>query len=280
MSGSGSGRLRIDRILVALDASPSSLAALEAAVELAADYGAALIGLFVEDVNLVRMAQLPFSRKVVEYNARVRDLELEDLERQLRAQGERARLALAQRATARGVRWSFRVSRGEIPLEVLAEAEGVDFIILGKTGWSGRRRLGSTTRVVLSKAAGHVLVLERGVRISRPVNIVYDGSELGKEALAAGATLAERENLALTVILLADSDEGAAKLQDEAASWLRGRNLAARFHWLVPPDPDDLVKAVQAAGCLLVIPRQLRSLEGDPVPDLVDGLRCPVLVVR
>ena len=46
--------LIIRRILVALDTSKHSLAALEAADELAAWLKAELFGLFVEDINLLR----------------------------------------------------------------------------------------------------------------------------------------------------------------------------------------------------------------------------------
>ena len=46
----------IRRILVALDSSPHSMAALETAVELAANLGARIIGLFVEEANLLRAA--------------------------------------------------------------------------------------------------------------------------------------------------------------------------------------------------------------------------------
>ena len=54
----------IRRILVALDASRHSLAALEAASELAEALKAELVGIFVEDVNLLYLAGLPFAREV------------------------------------------------------------------------------------------------------------------------------------------------------------------------------------------------------------------------
>ena len=50
----------IGRILVALDASPHSLNALRAAAELAAVTESELHGLYVEDLNLLRMCGLPF----------------------------------------------------------------------------------------------------------------------------------------------------------------------------------------------------------------------------
>ena len=53
-----------NRILVALDASPQSEAALRAAAELAALLEAELEGLFVEDINLLHLCGLPFGREI------------------------------------------------------------------------------------------------------------------------------------------------------------------------------------------------------------------------
>jgi K+-sensing histidine kinase KdpD len=53
--------LTIRRILVALDASPDSLAALKTAADLARRMEAELMGLFVEDIELLRMADSPYA---------------------------------------------------------------------------------------------------------------------------------------------------------------------------------------------------------------------------
>ncbi|HHP7234546.1 MAG TPA: universal stress protein, partial [Desulfobacterales bacterium] len=76
----------IERILVALDASPASVSALQTAVELAARLGARLVGLFVEDMNLLRVTQLPFAREISLFSPWFRRLESGELERQLRVQ--------------------------------------------------------------------------------------------------------------------------------------------------------------------------------------------------
>ena len=55
--------LAVKRILIALDPSRRGQSALQAAAHLAAGTGAELAGLFVEDINLLRMAGLPFARE-------------------------------------------------------------------------------------------------------------------------------------------------------------------------------------------------------------------------
>ena len=56
--------IRFDRILVALDESEDHQRVLQSAAEVAARLKAELRGLFVEDVNLLRLAELPCAREV------------------------------------------------------------------------------------------------------------------------------------------------------------------------------------------------------------------------
>ena len=76
----GTAAPAIRRILVALDASTHSLAALETAAGLAARLEAELVGLFVEDINLLRAAELPFARETSFYSSSLRPLERGELE--------------------------------------------------------------------------------------------------------------------------------------------------------------------------------------------------------
>ena len=55
---------KVERIVVAFDASQQSQALLRAAVQMAAQLEAELQGIFVEDANLLRLCSLPFSQDV------------------------------------------------------------------------------------------------------------------------------------------------------------------------------------------------------------------------
>jgi nucleotide-binding universal stress UspA family protein len=129
----------IKRILLAIDGSPHSLAAMQAAVDLSAGLKAELVAVFVEDLNLLRMAQLPIASEVSHYTASIHRLPPERIQRQLRAQASQARAALARQARRQAVDWEFIVLRGDISLELLAKAEGADLMIMGKAGWSKTR---------------------------------------------------------------------------------------------------------------------------------------------
>lgn len=148
------------RVVVAVDASPLSLAAAAASAELAAALGAELVGLFVEDLELLRLSASTEAVEADRLSGRSRPFATGDLERQLRAQAARA-LAGFERATGgRAPRSSFRVARGRIAREILAAAGESGVVVLGGVGFGGDgRRLGSTAREVVAARGGAILEL-------------------------------------------------------------------------------------------------------------------------
>jgi len=275
--------LLIRRILVALDASPHSLAALEAAVDLAARLRAELSGLFVEDVNLLRLAGSPLAQEVGFFSATRRRLDAQQIERQLRAQASRVRQALQAMAEPAEVQWSFRIARGVIASELLTAAAEVDLIILGRGGWSltRRRRLGSTARAVLSEAPCLALILQHGAGLEMPVLVVYDGSPLAQKALAAAAALVEEEKGHLTVLILADGADAAHRLQKQAAGWLQERGVEVRYRLLTKLSVPRLAHIVQLeGGGTLVLPARSPLLQDEALLTLLDEIEIPVLLVR
>ncbi|MGA9539247.1 MAG: universal stress protein, partial [Desulfobacterales bacterium] len=175
----------IRRILVALDASPASRFTIQTAVDLAARFEAELIGLFVEDTNLLRVARLPFVREIGAFSFSARKLDLTDLERQLRLQAERMRRYLALAAQLRGISWEFRVKRGSVAAEVMAAGAEADLMIMGRAGRSltAHRRLGSTVRSMVLQRSGLTFILTAALRLAAPAILLYDGSQAGHKAL-------------------------------------------------------------------------------------------------
>ena len=100
------------RIFIGLDSSPTSLRGLADAAEMAARLDAELVGLFVEDDNLMRLARLPQSFEIGMRSARSRNLDPEAIGRLFKQMAERARRAVKQAADREQVRSSFEVVRG------------------------------------------------------------------------------------------------------------------------------------------------------------------------
>ncbi len=262
----------IRRILVALDASSHSLAALAAAVELAAKLEAELLGLFVEDVNLLRLAESPYAREFLYPAAAGAPLDRAGMERKLRAQAEQARQALAAAAERAHVVWSFRTVRGQVPSEVLAAAAEVDLLALGRRGWkpSDARRLGSTALAVIAQATPALLLSERGAPLKLPVLVCYDGSPAAHHALAAAAELARGGSNNLIVLLLAVTPESAGQLREQVDRLLHGKKLQVRCRPVDPRDEASLLRAIklEQPGILILTDRGPFSRQ-DPVEALL-----------
>lgn len=280
--------LTIKRILVAIDASPHSLAALEAAVALAVRFQAELSGLFVEDENLLRLADLPFVQEVGLFSATRRRINGKELERQIRVQSRRVRRVFAVTTQRAQVTWSFRVVRGSVLSEVLTAASEADVLVLGQAGWSllRRGRLGSTVRGILPERFGLTLILKEGTCLGVPLAVVYDGSPVAERALIAADTLrwepdndqklAER----LIVLLLAEERAKVQTLQRQAASYLSDRGTTVRYRSLTRANVLGLVDILQAEGCgTLVLPARSSTLQNSILVALLEHLDLPVLLV-
>ncbi len=268
---------KIRRILVAIDASTQSLAALEAAAELAADLDAELGGIYVEDINLIRMAALPVVLETGEASARTRRLKSSRMDRQLRGQAARAAQAMAVAAGRAQVRWSFTVARGSIETELLQAASAADLFILGRAGWSGKRRLGSTARKLVAAGNNRTMIIERGERLLPTLMTVYDGSDQSKRALDTAISLGEY----LAVGIVAEDEDQARALQSEVAAILDLLGLKARYRWLVRADTRELANMLRTQEeCILVLPGESPLLEGKSLPEALDEFECPVLLVQ
>ncbi|GAB4440155.1 MAG: universal stress protein [Anaerolineae bacterium] len=279
----------IRRILVALDSSRHSLAALKAAAELATRLKAELIGLFVEDINLLRLAGLPFAREIRYPSAVIQEMESSRLERELKVQAAQARQALMTAAEQAQVAWSFRVVRGQVTAEVLAAALEADLLSLGIASGPATRRgqMGSTARTVAVEAPRAVLLLQQGEKIRGPILVTYDGSPAARQALAMAVHLAQTtepvNRLTLTVLILAGEEmlDTAQRLEREVTAWLAERGLQANCRRLTRTHVSHLAQVVQAEqGGLLVLNGPRLSIQIETIQALLDQIDCPILLVR
>ena len=119
--------MSIRRITVVQE-SAQAIRALDAVAEAAAALEAELTGLFVEDVELLNFAGLPFAREIGVFSAQA--LDVRTMERRFRYQAEEARRALAAAAEGKPLRWSFRVERGSLPAQVRSALADADLVVL------------------------------------------------------------------------------------------------------------------------------------------------------
>lgn len=276
-------RSSIKQILVALDGSPSSLSALENGAELAVRLNAELVGLFVEDINLLRATQLPFTQEISFLMSGFRRLDSLELERQMRVQAERVRRIMERITLAKKLSAVFRVTRGSVAEEILNAGKDADLLVLGKTGraWPGFGRSGSTVRKVLVRRPGMTLIWHSHGVEERPVVLAYDGSESADRALEVAVSLKAVQEAELVVFLVSDTREKAERLRKDVSARLEEIGVLASFRTLVRPDFTNLswMLGNENAGPV-VIPCNDQHVSGTHLCSLVEEIANPVLLVK
>ena len=271
------------RILVALDASAHSLAALQAASEMAARMESELVGLFVEDINLVRLAGLPFAREVGFPSAISRELDVVAMERALKLVAVQAKQAIAATAERAHVPWSFRVARGSVVAELLSAAPEVDLVALGRVSRqvSTSRRVGSTALSVMAKAPRAVFLLEPGASLKPPLLVLFNESEAWPGALPVAAELAKACGDGPVVLIAAATMQNAQRLQMMAETTFREGGVQARYRIAASTDIRELVKtARQERAGTIILAGSNPLIRREDFPDLVARIGCSIFVVR
>jgi nucleotide-binding universal stress UspA family protein len=258
------------RVLVALDESPRSAAALTAAAALAAELHAELAGLFIEDVNLQRWVGLPFAREFSLLSGVGRPLSQLDVERTWRREAEALQRQLAEAAGRLRLRWSFRVLRGRVAAEVNTQAQAFDLIVLGKR--TGLRVVTVTQTTVAS--------VYPNVRAG-PVLVLFEDPSTSTHSLELGATLARHNGTELVLLVNAGSEVAYQTACADARTMLRARGSSGRCVWLRSLHGTNLIQAArrEAAGCVVLANKE-RFLARPGFERVLDEIECPIVLSR
>lgn len=284
MTSEGRAYDEIRRVLVALDSTRDNLVALEAAAELAAHLEAELSGLFIEDIDVLHLSELPFAREVRYTAVGHRALDRATVEREFRVVAEAARRALEAAAGRHRLRWSFRVVRGQVERELLNAAGESDLVAVGKADrpLTRGRRLGHRARAVTARGPAAVLLTEGpAAREGEPITVTYDASACSERALGVAARLAGAAERTLDVLLLADRPDDIKRLENAVSERLGGSGLAARFRAIAPGDARALKSVLDfERSALLVLGATCFPLPQEELEVLLAETGCAVLLIR
>ena len=157
-AGGHGDEFAVRRILVALDPGGDCTASFAEISRLAARLHAEIAGLFVEDTNILRSAALPFVRRFAGPSGAWQDFGVAEVERELKSLAARARQALAAAAEHNQVRWTFKVVRGRVGVEIFSAAGQADLVVLARRGvaseTAARLGAGAPRSVLLLGALG------------------------------------------------------------------------------------------------------------------------------
>lgn len=264
------GRPAIRRIVITLEASRPGRAALEAAVRLATALGAELEGVFVEDINLIRLSELPFLRQLRAWSLVEEQLSTQGMQRDLRALAHEAERMFSEATQTLGAGCSFRVWRGHTTVETLTASFEADVLSLA----------GARGSLVRSRP-----LLQTGplARAAQPevVNVLFSASPAAERALVAACNLA-RSMAAAVRVLIAGDTKVRGELAAQVDAILTLQNQPADRVQLGEDGVPALVRAVRQAGDSTVLLADVAAplLLQAGLSRCLEKLPCPVFFVR
>jgi nucleotide-binding universal stress UspA family protein len=261
----------IRHIVATLDASESGLPALQAAVRLAAVTGAGLEGVFVEDINLIRLSGLPFLREVRSWSLAEEAISMQRMQRELHTLARHAERMLEQAAGELGVPWSFQVWRGRAGAASLAQAFGADILSLPPV-----------CSLFSSRVRDKKQAIERHPgEVEASISVLFSDTEQAVRALTIACSLARDMGARLIVLLPEIHSQDLATLKNKALAILELHGQTAQFARITGTDVRSLVRAAGAPGRnTLITEAEHPLLQQIGLEQCLQALFRPVLLVR
>lgn len=272
----------IHRILVALNSCVNEQEILEVAALLAQQLEAELSGLFVEDANLLHLAELPFAREIIGTHLQQRLFDMAQLQRRLRAEAERVRDALMRRAEQRRVTWSFLRTQGQMVAETVAATESMDLLVVGRDCRSaivGSAPAETVGRIVRQSRCSVLIAARWPDQSYKNVTIMATGSSTAPHALRSGVAMARMERLPLRFMLITADSDMSAKLKAECEISASEFEYGISFEsW--PDSKVAMKKLAHAEPALLVLPYDTLNSDESAFKQMFESVDGPILIVR
>jgi nucleotide-binding universal stress UspA family protein len=220
----------IKNILVPLDGSEHSKAALDYAIWLAEGFHGTLFGLHVIDTVSIEgtffhdiSGSLGFE-PYLDFSSKMREI----LE-------ERGKIILgdfAETCAKNNVRCQTSLETGLIPNEICERAKLADLVVIGHRGVNEgftTGLLGSTAETITRKCPRPVFVSTKEFKaIQRPL-LAYDGSQRSSSAMESAAEFCTVLRLPLTVLTIAKEETTAQTVLQQAKAYLGSYGLDVKF---------------------------------------------------
>jgi len=247
------------RVVVALDAAADVAAAIGLAASVARGLELELHALLVEDENLRRLAELPFSQAVDTATARRMPVDLVALRREMDVTAARIRRVLESSAAEQPLPWSFEVRQAPIGAEPANLAED-ELLALGMASRpaAGLARMRSPWRAVAGRARRPLLLIAERPSAAGGVIAVYGADEGERREVETSLRIARAWRKPLTVLV---PETIAAAALSELHARLHSELAEAVVQAIAAPSPKALREFLTAAAASLAVLRRESLVE-------------------
>ena len=283
----------IKKILIPTDGSANSLTALEYGIYIARKLDAALIGLYVLDVNLIQgpmLTDISGSVGMPPY-----DGFFDAIETSLNEKADCILKDFQERCHKSDIKAEVKKTIGKISSIIIEEAHGADLILMAKKGEHFHLKegglLGSVAEAVVRDSGKPVLVTPENFVEIESMALAYDGSDSATKALQLSLKLSEQNAWPLTVIIITSDSKKAAALsaQVEEANQKDPDEppiADCEIINLSGKEPDEIIKFIKEGSVELMVMgayghKRLRELFlGSTTSHVIRKSPIPVLLTR
>lgn len=272
----------VERILVPLDNSSHSLAALKAAVELARHYDAELRGIFVEDINLLKLAEMPFHQEVGQYTAIIREISADGLSRGIFVQSRWVVQSFRRLINQTDINADFVVLKGDVSETIERESQECDLVIIGKSGKNilAKGRLGSTAKVMIQHHRTPLLLVEENDQLGYPIILLFENSPIGKISLETARDLLDPDET-LVVLLNKDDPETYSESEIYIKKWASAHHVSISVETFRAHTFSRFIHMIAGMkNGLFILPHSADPINQAIAEICLDKISLPVLLIR
>lgn len=269
-------------ILVAVDPSSHSQAALEAAAYLAEKTEGKIHGLFVQEESWHKVSKLPSITTINELTGSTSALEEQYLSQQIEMLKRRLRRQVKTISRQKKIAHTWKAVEGCVEEEILQAAENADLITLGRRGSSfpQKKKIGSSTEKIIQDADKPVLILKKGLKLRGNITAVYDASKTSHRSIRLALSLAEKFDVSLTVLVMRNTPETARDRDTELEKMVDTAPVKVELLLLKNPDVWGFIHSMNRRDTGLLIMPKNQPLLQTAMEEILYQLKCPLLMMN
>jgi len=251
-------------IRILLNSKTNQVDFLYSAVSLARQMHVGLQGMFIEEENLLRAADLPISREVSLRSAHEREISGETMQRSLRSYALNKKNALEKLAQKESIESSFQVIRGERMHWILGSNKRTDILFIDAK--NDTHKTYQNLQYCRIDAA--------------PLKLLYNGSIASQRALKIAFKLAQISKKPLLILNMGDAINTESELSEKIQLLLNSYpDIAVNVESINNEQVSVLLRKLHAF--MFIYPRDIEWSDKDKyLENILRSDQCPIVLVK